>query len=202
VALPPLATPQQLADQLNVTLWTGSELTQVEAFLDGASGELRTLIGQPLSRVVDSTVTLYADGRGAVLLPAFPVVSITSVTVEGTTVTDYKLRDRTLYRMGAGWGDEVVVTYTHGWDPMPADIVKWTCVLAASFLSAAKSSGALGMTAGVTSRDEHIDDYRLAVSGPSGGGAATDVGMVIPDRVAARLKATYGDGGIGWVTYG
>lgn len=198
MVLAPLTTPERLAAELGVPMWTDPvELAQVNALLASASDEMRAATGgQPLNRMT-STVKLYAEGDGRVRLPAIPVVSVAEVLVDGAAV-DYEVRDQMLYAP-VRKDTPVTVTYTHGWDPIPGELVKWTCVLAAASLSGAAETGSLGMTAGINQRSEAIDDYKHSwQSFPNN----PEVGMTLPSRVADRLKATYGaDAGIGWVTY-
>lgn len=196
----PLATADDLAARLGRATWTDPvELAQVEAFLLDASAELRSLTGQPLTQMT-STVTLIAGEYGRVTLPAFPVIDVDSVAVEGDVVTDFKVDGRELKNLSACAGDEVEVTYTHGWDPIPDDLIKWTCVLAASQLQAASQRGNLGMSAGVIAEAERIDDYQHQVTFANTD-VAVDIGFVLPPSVRARLVSTYGDGEVGWLTY-
>jgi hypothetical protein len=195
--LTPLATADQLAARLRLAPYAGAELDQVEALLLDASSEMRSIIGSPVTRLT-STLTLWPDRPGRVELPVVPVISIASVAVSGVELatTEWTLRYRTLrLPTSAGKEDEVTVTLTHGWDPIPDDIVKWTCVLAAA-AKAAADDGTLGMTAGVVSGSEAIDDYQHSWQGPEASGGDGAAGMTLPPRIADRLRATYGGSGL------
>lgn len=200
----PLATVSDLTTRLGIeTPVEGTvEHMQLTGLLADASGEIRATIGQPLSRAT-STVTLYPDGesgrRSYVDLPAVPVVSMESVLVGGQSVA-YSRRYATLELGRVSLDTEITVTYTHGYDPVPEELVKWTCVLAAAQRAAADQSEALGMVAGVLQHTQSIDDYS-ETWGAAGGGGDGSIGMVLPERVAARLRASYGAGGIEYLRH-
>lgn len=196
MALTPLATAAQLATRLGVPAYTGLELAQVTELLSDASDEIRSICGAPINRLT-STVTFYADRAGRIEIPAFPVVSVGSVEVNGQALASsaYRVRSRALY-LPVCKDDEVTLTFTHGWDPIPGELVKWTCVLAAAARAGVTATDSLGLTAGVGQRSESIDDYQISVSGPeaSGGDAAT--GLTLPPRICDRLRAAYGGSGL------
>lgn len=201
MALDPLATPDDLSNRLGLDPYTGSEWDQVEALLGDASDELRSVLGQPVSRMT-STVTLFASRHGRVDLPAFPVVSIGSVELDGVVVDPgcYRVRDKTLHLPMVCRNDEVVVTFTHGWDEIPGELVKWTCVLAAAMKAGVDATGSLGMIAGVGQSSEAIDDYQHTTQGPEASGGEPTSGLTLPPAIADRLRASYGGLGlINWI---
>src|SRR5690606_36946179 len=114
----PLATAQQLADRLKVPPFGGEALGQVQLLLDDASHEIRAIGGQAISRTT-STVVLWADRPGRVVLPAWPVVSVDEVKYNGEVLdpASYRVRYRTLLLPVHCTRAEIEVTYTHGWDP-------------------------------------------------------------------------------------
>ncbi|MEU7814126.1 hypothetical protein [Pseudonocardia sp. NPDC049154] len=197
MALEPLATPEQLAARLGVTLPDDDPaLAQYEELLIDASAEMRSIIGQPLSKMT-STTELWPDRPGRYELPAWPVHEVSAVVVDGQPVGWYRTGPRTLC-VPRQCGP-VTVTFTHGWDPIPDDIVKWTCVLAASSLAAAESTESLGLTAGVSQRSEKIDDYQVSFQTPEAGGGDSAAGLTLPQRIIDRLRAAYGGGGVHWL---
>src|SRR5690625_7223461 len=73
-------------------------------------------------------------------LPGGPLREVASVTVDGKPVTDWRLLDGRLWRP-YGWGGAHVPiegTYTHGYDPVPADIVRMVCMFVSAGLHAAE----------------------------------------------------------------
>jgi hypothetical protein len=180
-------------DQLSVRLgrsFDSSEAPQVLALLDDATAYLRREIGAQVTTGV-STITLnvpmYATSAR---LPQWPVRSLDSVTINGTADTSTLLRDGSINRLygfplapSADWSI-VTVTYTHGLAAVPADLVSWTCVIAANVLAQVGRSGTLS-TSGVKS--EAIEDYSIVYKD----GADT---LSLPEPVLARLRAAYGRG--------
>lgn len=208
-----LASPSDLCTRLGIeTPGVGTpKYQQLETLLEDASGEMRAVIGQDLTRST-STVQLYVDGietrlfqgrrlrMGYVTLPAVPVVLIQEVQVNGVTVGPdaMLLRHNTLYIPNAHLEDWLEVTYTHGFETLPEELVKWTCVLAAATRSAAEKTGALGTTAGISQHSQTIDDYTEGWANYSGYKAP---GMSVPPEIGVRLRALYGGGGISVVSH-
>lgn len=182
------ATPQDLATRLGVTLWTGTELAQVQALLEDASDHLRSIIGWQVYPAAEVTETLW-DFCGQILdLPGSPVTEVSAVTVDAVAVdpSAYTLVNGRIRRTAGSWFGDVVVTYTVGYATAPADLASWTCVLASQALSTLQDLQALGGT-GVSSIA--IDDFRK--SWADGGDAA---GFSLPERNEDRLRRQYGGG--------
>ncbi|GAA1406258.1 hypothetical protein GCM10009639_53910 [Kitasatospora putterlickiae] len=126
MALPPNGL---LADPARLAVWLGlpADDPQLLAALAAASARFRAAVRHPVSHVTDDTVRLYGDGTDRLHLPAAPITAITSVTVDGTPVTDWRLRaDIGVLRRTSpcGWPEwaEVDVVYDHGYDPIPDDV--------------------------------------------------------------------------------
>lgn len=191
MALPSFATPADLTGLLNIPAYTGSQLVQAQMWLDAASGEIRSVLGQDITLVTNTAVLPGVEDYW-LELPQRPVVSVQSVLMDGAAVTDYKLIGFKLYRWW-GWQDlfiiyeprTITVTYTHGYSVTPPDLVN-LCASLASVGMAQASSGTLGPTPGVTA--EEIDDYKVGLN-PE----APPV-LTIPPGTVARLRAKYGGG--------
>lgn len=159
------ATASDLAARLNVT-FTAGETTQATQLLDGASAYIRALVGGYVAAVEDDVATLLAPPGYWLTLPNGPVTEVTSVVLDGETVTDYQRVGRRLY-LADGWRNEfaddgstsedddldfVVVTYSHGYSE--ADdlaLAKDAClVMAASSVTNVGSA-----------KSERIDDYAI-----------------------------------------
>lgn len=192
MALPPLATAADLAARLKVeTPAVGTDQrTQWDAALADASGHLRDAIGSAVTQLT-STVTLPVVEHGLLELPGGPATSVGDVSVDGAAPlpeADRWLSDARTLRLSAWRGQSVRVTYTHGWVEVPAELVKWTCVLAAAQLASA-ARGSLGMAGNVAS--VAVDDARVQFRADG-----DEPGVELPERVAVRLRATYGAGGV------
>lgn len=201
-----LATVADLSARLGVAAPTPASVAfiQMQAALDDASGDLRGVIGQALNQGT-STVTVRATPGGYVRLPAVPATAITSVLHHGVAVWYRQVDSATLFvpvhsidprlaydlnlpmpPMPDHYGWTLSITYTHGWAVIPAELVKWTCVMAAASLAAAKS-GNLGLAGGLSSVG--VDDARATWATNVG---EQGEGITIPVRVADRLRASYG----------
>jgi hypothetical protein len=120
-----LADPEELAAWLQVDA-TDSKLL---AALGAASRRFRGAVRHPVSLVVGDTIVLDGSGAMSLLLPAAPVVDVSSVLVDGqalTAGTDYTWStDGYLHRLGAVWPiglRSVTVVYSHGYAEIPGDI--------------------------------------------------------------------------------
>ncbi|MFD0773377.1 hypothetical protein ACFQZ2_05490 [Streptomonospora algeriensis] len=191
MALQPLAT---VADcEARGLAVTDGEASLLETYLASATAAVRDAAGVPISQTT-STVTL--EGRTSVWLrlPAPPVTAVSTVLLDGETVTDYRLRTTDLWRR-AGWQavcgepSEVEVTYTHGMPTVPADIVDLVCRIAAQTLVAYRSSAdGEGLAAGAVTQ-ERIGDYSVSYDSD---GAITE--LELSDRLRRRLRSRLGGG--------
>ena len=198
------ATPADFAARLGRDL-TPAETTQLEQLLADASEDLRGEIGWQVWPPTQVTVTLPALPRhregvrnvqwwqASVHLPGKPIRRVIDVSLpvvdlaafpdaSGFEISEpwYQLIDGVLWLR---WSAEhVTVTYEVGYDAPPAELVRWTCVLAAEEKARADAGiyGAAPATAGV-------DDFRVGYSAQQ---QARE--LPIPTRVLDRLKATYG----------
>lgn len=124
MALPPdglLAWPEELAEWLPV----GPDDTKLLAALKAASRRFTGAVRHPVRLVTDDTLILSGNGTTRLLLPAAPIVTITSVLIDDEEVTDYKvMRREGILRRDCGWPDwsEITVTWDHGSDPVPDDV--------------------------------------------------------------------------------
>jgi hypothetical protein len=131
VSLPPLATVADV--QLLHGPFEDQELDKVARLLDMASGAVRRYCRQTLSFVPDDQVALLSNGTTFLELAERPVVAVLEVEVlttwaegawpEGAFTWDSAGQ---MHRVdGLTWGhryDVVMVTYSHGFDPVPADL--------------------------------------------------------------------------------
>ncbi|MGV8973366.1 MAG: hypothetical protein ACOH10_13675 [Rhodoglobus sp.] len=186
IVLTALATVADLSGRLGVVPPSNPSVayTQMSLALEDASSDLRGAIGQALN-FGTSTVSVWATPDGYVRLPAVPAITITLVLDEGVAVDYRKVDSATLY-VPSGYARMLDVTYTHGWATIPGELVKWTCVLAAASLAAAQT-GNLGMSGGLSSVG--VDDARATWATNAG---EQGEGVSLPERVAERLRATYG----------
>ncbi|HQK32283.1 MAG TPA: hypothetical protein PLZ92_11445 [Phycicoccus sp.] len=165
------------------------DMSKAFAKLDAASDAVRDAAGSPITQA-ESTVRIVAAGCGSWLdLPGKPVVSVSSVTIEGEPVTGWRLLGSRLYRAGEwahGGPVEVQVTMVHGFAEAPADVVALVCDFAIAALL--NESGA---RAGVTSQGYSIDDYRENLAFDQGPHGTSSV-IEIPAGTRAMLRQRFG----------
>lgn len=187
MALTPLAgVPDLLA---HAPAGFSPDMSKALAKLDAASDAVRDAAGSPITQA-ESTVRIVAAGCGSWLdLPGKPVVSVSSVTIEGEPVTGWRLLGSRLYRAGEwahGGPVEVQVTMVHGFAEAPADVVALVCDFAIAALL--NESGA---RAGVTSQGYSIDDYRENLAFDQGPHGTSSV-IEIPAGTRAMLRQRFG----------
>lgn len=185
MALTPLAT---VAD-LNARGVDTSNLTLVTALLDSASAAVRDAAGVAITETT-ATIKLSTPADRRLRLPP-PVRSVASVLVNGEAVTDWSLRDDSLWR--ASWQaptdipGEVTVTFTYGLAEVPADIVDLVCALVGAGVALAGE----GYEAKTGKTYENVDDYRV---GYAQGSDAVVSPMELPDRTRRMLARRFGGG--------
>lgn len=117
MALPSLATVTQLAEWMQVD--PGTLPASAGSTLEMVSAIVRAEARQSFTRGT-STVTLFPR-EGWAYLPQRPVVSVASVTSDGSPITNWELeRDRLWIGCGV-WA--VTVTFTHGYTVVPGDVL-------------------------------------------------------------------------------
>lgn len=177
-----------------------TDSAKAQAMLDAASSAIREAAGTAIT-LTTSTITVPGGCEEYLTLPG-TVRSVASVTVDGTALTvddDYTIVGNQLWRFG-GWLSRlttetsffvpadryrptlVTVTYTHGLDTAPADIVDLCCDLAtAGMLSSGPADPRVS--------SESVDDYRVSfTTGPE---AVASV-FELPERTKASLRQRFG----------
>lgn len=160
-----MATLPDLVTQVDVEAALGRAATDsalLARLIRDASAALREQLGMPLSPVSGDVVALDSSGAQVVLLPNWPVLAVTSVVIDGQTasVSDYEWSAVGALRRAGGWPvgyRKVVVTYDHGYNPIPASVVS-------------------SVAAAVAAR---YDAIFPAAAGPAAGGAFTSVDDVL-----------------------
>lgn len=179
MALDPLATADDLAGRLGRTL-TDDETDRAELLLADASAVVRAYCGQQFS-LGESTRRLRARD-GVVRLPQGPVADVTAVTdTDGADVsfTYYAGGTVLVHGIAAGWVD---VTYEHGYEEIPGDVVAVVCQVAGRAFGTPADQTAL--------QSETIGDYSYQ-TGPTA--AAGTVGMMNAEKaVLAQYRRVGG----------
>ncbi len=162
--------------------WQGDP--DAQKALDVASSAIRDAADALIGPVQESTVTIRRSGCEALLRLPGPIVSVASVSLDGSALTGYVLDDEGLYR-SCGWaGDELEVTYTHGLAEVPPDIVSMCTGLAVAWLL--DRDGGMGATPGVKS--VKIDDGAESYTDEAAGQVSP---VFIPDVTRQWLRARF-----------
>jgi hypothetical protein len=171
-----LASPDDLLARLGRE-FSDSEGARVSALLDDVSATVRAYTGQQFT--LDTTTERVRVRNGSITLPQRPVVSVDAVAdTSGNDIEfTYVMGDRMQvsgqvpdawsyvpYRDGL---QAVDVTYAHGYETVPADIVAVVCQIAARALGRAADEA--GMT------QESIEGYSYSIGAAA---AAGPMGML------------------------
>lgn len=145
-----------------------------------ATEDIKNYCHQSLTLVEDDEITLDFEGGNMIFLPELPVISVDSVVEDDETLTetdDYILGQYgVLYRVGQDWASGIqitTVTYTHGHETIPQDIVE-IAVRAASriYQAGLRAKEHAGVT-GVQSLS--LGDYSVSYGSEHGGGVGEGV---------------------------
>jgi len=111
-----LATPGDLAALLqrdDLDVYTATMLIEM------ATGLIQDVAGQRILQVTDTAVIDVMDWSVWLDLPQKPIVSVATILLDGTAITDWAIRGQRLFRR-VGWQTtwllpaQAKVTYTHG----------------------------------------------------------------------------------------
>lgn len=160
---------------------------QAQVWLDQATVIIQSLTGQTLFAVSDSRVILDGDGTSTLLLPEVPVTDVARVAVDGVELTpdEYEWSSDGLLRLTYPCAlfpnryQGVDVTYSHGFDPIPADL-QLTCAAMACRLS--RSDG--GLDAGGEVTFEAVGAYQVRYATATAGLTAIESSVIDRYRVA------------------
>lgn len=125
MAVTDIVTVAEVKTHLNIPATDTSQDAELAGFVEAATPVIEHITGPVVAR---SVVENHDGGCDAIVLRQPPVVSVTSVTEDGTTVasSEYTLSDSgVLYRTYGVWmpgRGKVRVTYQAGRSPVPASI--------------------------------------------------------------------------------
>jgi len=148
--------------------------------INAATAAIQNYCGQVLELIEDEEITLDCTGAKKIFLPELPVVSVAEVIEDGETLTadeDYKLGQHgILHRLSNDvaipWAAGVQIleiTYTHGYETMPTDVVDICTRAASRAYQAGLKSEELDGVPGVTAKS--LGDYSVSFGSEQGGGA-------------------------------
>lgn len=190
MSFPPLATTADLTTYLNGRQLSDAQTALAQLLLNAVSEVIRgrDVTGQILSRATTTVELLVDPSEPWITLPQQPVVSVAAVKVGDQPVidSDYRRVGGRLFRY-CGWYSAsttttvvpridpptVEVTYTHGYDPVPADVVTAACMWVDT-----------AMGGSVPVRSKQIGDYSVSYADVVPG---TGLGLTL-DALKARYR--------------
>ena len=162
-----------------------------QGLLASVSSAIREAAGCPIT-LGTYTVSIPSEQSRKLDLPCKAVRDVQSVTVAGEPCDDWVRFGSALYR-DRPWGPfnqppvPVEVTFTAGWDPVPADIVRLCCAYVAAGLSQQEDGGP-GAHRGVAY--ERIDDAQVGYV--QGSGADVIDATELPEATRRSLRRRFG----------
>lgn len=180
----PLATVDDVAARLGRDL-TAEEELRAETLVVDVSAAVRSYAGQTFS--AETTTARLRVRSGTIRLPQRPVVDVTEVAdLDGNDIEFTWYHGDTLTLTGIPTNGWVDVTYEHGWEELPADIVAVVCQIVGRALGMPADQGGY--------QSETIGSYSYAVGAAA---AAGSTGMMNDERAA--LDRYRRIGGTAWL---
>lgn len=167
---------------LQVTV-PAAKVASVNRAIAEATEAIRNYCHQYIERVTGETITLDCTGGTRLFLPELPVISVASVEEDGEALVagadeDYQLGQHgILHRVGQEWesGIQIVeVTYTHGYDPIPDDVVAVCTRAAARAYQAGMKSAEMAAVPGVQAKS--LGDFSVQFGGEGGAAGESVLG--------------------------
>lgn len=167
------ATVAQVELVIQQPIVGADKIAAAEFALLTVSAAIRNYCHQQIDLVADDAIVLDALSRsGLIFLPEMPVVAVSEVVENGVPLVvadDYLLlASGGLYRVRRPWYfglQTLAVTYTHGYDPIPDDIMTVTARAASRLyqagLRAAESAGVPGVVS------KTLGDFSVTFGGES-----------------------------------
>ena len=140
-----------------------------EQAIRAATAAIQSYCEQRIERVEDDEIWLDGYGGSILFLPELPVVAVSQVVEGGVTLTasDYTLGQHgMLHRARGPWSrgvQNIRVTYTHGYAPIPDQIVSICTRAAAREYQAGLRAAEMGGVAGVQATS--LGDYAVQYGG-------------------------------------
>ncbi|WP_326565081.1 hypothetical protein VSH64_24885 [Amycolatopsis rhabdoformis] len=150
-----------------------------------ATGAVQAAAGQDLLAVVDDTAQLLGDTDVWLTLPQRPVTAVSSVSIDGRPVTDFKRFGDRLWRR-CGWAtcpgepSVVDVVNSHGYEDWDSKLgLARSAVLSVAARMFANPVGVTGQS---------IDDFSQQFSQSTN----SDLSGLIPENLRKSLRRAYG----------
>ena len=172
---------------LNLDITDAMDLYSCERAIAAVTEAIKNWCQQSIELIEDDEITLDCSGGDMLFLPELPVRSVKSVIEDGDILSvndDYKLGQYgILHRIGQDWAEGVQIiqiTYTHGYESIPADIVDVAARSAARVYQAGLRAKEYDGITGVSSMS--LGDFSVSYGSEQGG-----VGEGVMGVSAARV---------------
>ena len=176
-------TQTDVEEFLQIEITGADKIASVNRAITEATSAIKNYTHQEIEETEDEEITLDSAGISRKLfLPELPVTEVSAVVEDDEELTagsdeDYQLGQwGILHRVGSAWalGIQIItVTYTHGYETLPGDIVS-VCTRAASRnyqagLRSAEVDGVPGVAG------ESLGDHSVTYGAEGGGGMSEGV---------------------------
>jgi len=169
-------TIEDVQNLLQIEITEAAEVASCQRAIKEAKAAIQNYCRQLIELVAEDVVTLDCAGGGRLFLPELPALAVDAVTENDETLTagrDYKLGQYgILHRIGRPWAEgiqHIQVVYSHGYDPIPDDVVAIATRAAARMFQAGlrsvESDGLMGVS------QKQLGDFSVGFSSEQGGGA-------------------------------
>ena len=124
-----LASLEDYAIVAGTDVPTGDDATRITRLIELASAAVERYCGRAFEEVADDEVAITVT-TGALRLPNGPVSTLTSVTLDDEEVDLDGVTVNALGYVSGSWAcGTYEVVYTHGFDPIPDDVIDVVCSL-------------------------------------------------------------------------
>ncbi len=174
------ATVEDIEAFLQIEISTVEQVDSAQRALTEVTAAIRNYCHQFLEKVEDETINLDSTGGARLFLPELPVIEVSVVIEDGQALAvddDYKLGQYgILHRVGRKWASGVqviAITYSHGYEPIPDEIIAVATRAAArgyqAGLRAANDDAVVGVQA------KSLGDFSVSYGSEHGGGSGEGV---------------------------
>lgn len=166
---------------------TVDDLTRVGVLLKDASAAFRRAAGNQQIHLVEDDEARIRPDCGSLYLPQAPVIEVSTIVDADANDVDFTWelgQTLSVYSITAGHSFErdlvfppspLTVTYTHGYDPVPDDVIAVVCQVAA------RAYGTSPLTSAVSQESLGVYSYSIGSAGASG-----PVGLLPAELAIAR----------------
>ncbi len=166
---------------LQIEITAAASIDSADRAILEASVAIQNYCRQQIEQEENDEITLDSAGGRRLFLPQLPAVEVSSVIEDGKLLVEgdeYKLaKHGILHRVDQDWakGVQIVtITYTHGYEPIPEDVLAICTRAAARAYQAGLKAAETDAMPGVTAMS--LGDYSVSFGAEGGGGSGGVLG--------------------------